>query len=136
MILESVGHETRRFDSCSFFYTGPLIDNSLDDVRKTFDTNTFAILRVAKAVIPEMAKQKQGVIVNIGSIVGQVYVGDHIMRTHQTLIPLIQRHPLEWYLLCIKSSCRLHQPGSLDGMQTLGYQGFSRRSGSRKVEYS
>ena len=54
--------------------TGPLIDNSMDIIRKTFETNTFAILRVAKAVIPEMAKRNQGVIVNIGSIVGQVYV--------------------------------------------------------------
>jgi len=52
---------------------GPLIDNSLDAVKKVFDTNTFAILRVAKAVIPEMAKRKQGVIVNIGSLVGEVY---------------------------------------------------------------
>ncbi|KAJ3571393.1 hypothetical protein NP233_g3775 [Leucocoprinus birnbaumii] len=51
---------------------GPLIDSSMDDARKTFETNTFAILRVAKVVIPEMAKRQQGVIVNIGSIVGQV----------------------------------------------------------------
>ncbi|KXN88738.1 NADPH-dependent 1-acyldihydroxyacetone phosphate reductase [Leucoagaricus sp. SymC.cos] len=51
---------------------GPLIDISLDVVRKTFETNTFSILRVARAVIPEMAKRKQGVIVNMGSIVGQV----------------------------------------------------------------
>jgi len=54
--------------------TGPLIDNSMDIIRKTFETNTFAILRVAKVVIPEMAKRNQGVIVNIGSIVGQMYV--------------------------------------------------------------
>ena len=59
--------------------TGPLIDNSMDIIRKTFETNTFAILRVAKAVIPEMAKRNQGVIVNIGSIVGQVYVLQRIL---------------------------------------------------------
>ncbi|KAF5352465.1 hypothetical protein D9756_006019 [Leucocoprinus leucothites] len=51
---------------------GPLIDSSSDDVRKTFETNTFAILRVAKAVVPEMAKRRQGLIINIGSIVGQI----------------------------------------------------------------
>jgi len=54
--------------------TGPLIDNSMDIIRKTFETNTFAIIRVTKVVIPEMAKRNQGVIVNIGSIVGQMYV--------------------------------------------------------------
>ncbi|XP_006454042.1 hypothetical protein AGABI2DRAFT_189366 [Agaricus bisporus var. bisporus H97] len=51
---------------------GPLIDNSLDDVRAIFETNTISILRIAKTVIPEMAKRKQGLIVNIGSVVGEV----------------------------------------------------------------
>ncbi|KAF9454063.1 oxidoreductase [Macrolepiota fuliginosa MF-IS2] len=51
---------------------GALIDNSLDDVKKNFDTNTFAILRISKAVIPEMAKRKEGIIVNIGSLVGEI----------------------------------------------------------------
>lgn len=48
--------------------------------QKVFDTNTFAILRVAKAVIPEMAKRKQGVIVNIGSLVGEVYVFGALLK--------------------------------------------------------
>jgi 1-acylglycerone phosphate reductase len=52
--------------------TGPLIDQSLDDVKRIFDTNTHAILRMAKAVIPVMAKRQSGVIVNIGSIVGEL----------------------------------------------------------------
>jgi 1-acylglycerone phosphate reductase len=37
-----------------------------------FETNTFSIIRVARAVIPEMAKRKQGLIVNIGSIAGEL----------------------------------------------------------------
>lgn len=41
-------------------------------MKKVFDTNTFSILRVSRAVIPEMAKRKEGVIVNIGSLVGEV----------------------------------------------------------------
>lgn len=55
-------------------HIGPLIDNSLDDVRAIFETNTISILRIAKTVIPEMAKRKQGLIVNIGSVVGEVCV--------------------------------------------------------------
>lgn len=50
---------------------GPLIDQSLEDARMIFDTNTFAALRMAKAVMPLMAKRRSGVIVNIGSVVGE-----------------------------------------------------------------
>ena len=50
---------------------GPLIDVPMDYVKQTFDTNTISALRVAKAVIPAMAKRRSGVIVNIGSIVGE-----------------------------------------------------------------
>lgn len=45
----------------------------MDNIKQTFDTNTFAILRVCKAVVPFMAKRRSGTIVNIGSIVGEVY---------------------------------------------------------------
>jgi len=48
---------------------GPLIDQTMEDVKLIFDTNTFAVLRLARAVIPLMAKQQSGVIVNIGSVV-------------------------------------------------------------------
>jgi len=45
---------------------------SLDQARQAFDTNTFSILRVAKAVIPSMVERKQGLIINIGSVAGNM----------------------------------------------------------------
>ncbi|KAG2072355.1 NAD(P)-binding protein [Suillus decipiens] len=51
---------------------GPLLDASLDQARKAFETNTFSILRVAQAVAPSMVERKQGLIVNIGSVAGNV----------------------------------------------------------------
>jgi short-subunit dehydrogenase len=49
-----------------------LLDVSLDQARKTFDTNTFSVLRVAQAVAFSMVERKQGLIVNIGSVAGNM----------------------------------------------------------------
>ena len=59
-------------DSSNF--PGALIDQDIGDVQRAFDTNVFGMWRMAKAVIPEMAKRRSGLIVNIGSSVGEVYV--------------------------------------------------------------
>lgn len=50
----------------------PLVDLSIERVKAVFDTNTYAPLRVAKAVVPVMAKRRSGLIINIGSVVGEV----------------------------------------------------------------
>ncbi|KAG5221070.1 Myosin regulatory light polypeptide [Salix suchowensis] len=60
-----------RVPSCSAS-TGALLDIPLEKVRQTFETNVFAALRVAKAVMPTMAERKSGTIVNIGSVVGEM----------------------------------------------------------------
>ncbi|KAK0208842.1 oxidoreductase [Desarmillaria ectypa] len=50
---------------------GPLIDQSMDIIKRTYDTNTFSVIRMCKTVTPIMAKRHSGLIVNIGSIVGE-----------------------------------------------------------------
>jgi len=51
---------------------GPLVEQSLDRVKKLFDTNTFGVLRICNAVVPIMAKRHSGIIVNIGSVMGNI----------------------------------------------------------------
>ncbi|THH09617.1 hypothetical protein EW145_g1879 [Phellinidium pouzarii] len=51
---------------------GPLIDIAIEQVKQTFDANVFGVLRTARTIIPHMAARKQGIIVNVGSIVGEV----------------------------------------------------------------
>lgn len=45
----------------------------MDVVKDTYDANTFGIIRVSQAVFPYMAARKRGEIVNIGSVVGDMY---------------------------------------------------------------
>lgn len=53
--------------------TGPLEDTPTEEMKKVFDTNFFGAIDVMKAVLPQMRKQKSGLIINITSIAG--YMG-------------------------------------------------------------
>lgn len=53
--------------------TGPIEDTPTIEMRKVFDTNLFGAIDVMKAVLPQMRKQKNGLIINITSIAG--YMG-------------------------------------------------------------
>lgn len=58
---------------------GPVLDITMEELQATFMTNTFAIVRLAKAVVPHMAKnplpssgtnKTRGLVINIGSVTG------------------------------------------------------------------
>lgn len=66
--------------------SGPLVDLSPEQIKYTFDTNTFAALRMAKTVIPFMAQKKSGLLVNIGSITGEVQVYVNLQRVWEYLL--------------------------------------------------
>ena len=53
-----------------FLYSsiGALLDIPEEAINSTFDINTYAALRLAKAVFPHMAARKTGTIINIGSL--------------------------------------------------------------------
>lgn len=53
--------------------TGPIEETPLEEIRKAFDTNFFGLLNVTSAVLPQMRKQKSGMIINVSSIAG--YIG-------------------------------------------------------------
>lgn len=53
--------------------TGPLEEIPADEIKNNFETNFFGPIEVMKAVLPQMRKQKSGLIINITSIAG--YMG-------------------------------------------------------------
>ncbi|MEH0155120.1 SDR family oxidoreductase [Limibacter armeniacum] len=44
---------------------------SIEDVKHQFEVNVFGVFRVTKAVLPQMREQKEGLIVNISSLLGR-----------------------------------------------------------------
>jgi len=53
--------------------TGPIEETPTHEMRNVFDTNFFGAIDVMKGVLPQMRKQKSGLIINITSIAG--YMG-------------------------------------------------------------
>ncbi|KAG1770401.1 hypothetical protein EV702DRAFT_978072 [Suillus placidus] len=76
LVVQSILEEQGKIDivvnNAGAIAIGPLLDVSLDQARKAFETNTYSVLRVAQAVAPSMVECKQGLIVNIGSIAGNI----------------------------------------------------------------
>lgn len=53
--------------------TGAIEDTPIEEMKTNFDTNFFGPIEVMKAVLPQMRKQKSGLIINVTSIAG--YMG-------------------------------------------------------------
>src|SRR4030067_911138 len=58
-------------NNAGFSVRGAIEDVSLDSIRRLFEVNLFALIRITQACLPGMRRLRQGTIVNLSSAVAQ-----------------------------------------------------------------
>ncbi len=58
-------------NNAGFSVRGAVEDVSLDSIRRLFEVNLFALIRITQACLPGMRRLRQGTIVNLSSVVGK-----------------------------------------------------------------
>ena len=91
----------------------------MDNIKQAFNTNTFGILRVCRAVVPYMVKRRSGTIVNIGSIAGEMYAVVFSLQSFSMDTKPHQLDSMEWLVLRCKGCCKQYQRGSVHGAKTI-----------------
>ena len=72
-IISQAGRIDVLINNAGIGITGPIEETPDEEIKKAFDTNYFGPLNVMKAVLPDMRRRKQGLIINVTSIAG--YMG-------------------------------------------------------------
>ena len=71
-LIRSHGAIDALVNNAGYGLWGPLESLSIAELKAQFETNLFAAIRLIKAVLPEMTRQRHGTIINISSVLGRM----------------------------------------------------------------
>ena len=102
-----------------FGSVGPVVDVSIEQVQRTFDVNVYGALRMARAVVPHMATRKKGMIINVSSVSGEMYVPLHYPTPFHLSHPerYSSPRPTPWNGIYCASKAALHSLTSVLQME-------------------
>lgn len=69
-VIDRAGHLDALVNNAGYELAGALEELTLEEAHAQFETNFFGVVRMVKAVLPAMRRQKSGRIVNISSLSG------------------------------------------------------------------
>lgn len=70
-IISDSGRIDILINNAGYGMFGPIEEISIKEIKEQFETNFFGTIRLIKAIVPIMRKQRNGTIVNISSMVGR-----------------------------------------------------------------
>lgn len=73
-IIKTEGSIDVLINNAGYSIYGPIEDTSYEMAKQQFEVNLFGLVEVTKAVLPIMRKQKAGIIFNMSSMGGKIYM--------------------------------------------------------------
>ena len=87
--MQSTTAESSRIDvlvnNAGYGVYGAFEDLAMEEIKAQYETNLFGLIRVTQAVLPNMRKQKSGMLVNISSALEDLVILEDLLMLVQNL---------------------------------------------------